>query len=338
MKKTLFLLFVVSCSLFSFSCKTVNEVLADRKFDNKVAESELERLPEGNVYPFTLDSDYNYGCPVVRYPINGQIGTFVVDTGAPGVLLTSNGIKKLGVGVDKIEQMCLPYYVKFLEQCNPKLFRRIKDDPEKLLAQLRKDQKKGYNIPFYTDKEGDFSNFWYGQSRDTKKDGFIGLTILEKYGRVTFDFVNNVMILGGERLEGNSTPMARDANGCWCIEFLYKGKKEVAMIDTGNYTFSPRNNFGKDDNIYNLTDGSPSAAEVLYKKTPKKMPFVHTFSDIEICGVKKDGIKGVYSNCWFSTYTVTSQQYLTKVNGIGCELFKGNVIQLDFEAKEFIIK
>lgn len=58
-------------------------------------------------------------------------------------------------------------------------------------------------------------------------------------------------------------------------------------------------------------------ADVIQKKNPKKLPFVHTFDDIEVCGQRKDGIKGVYSNCWFSTYSVAAQVYLSRVNGIG---------------------
>ena len=54
-------------------------------------------------------------------------------------------------------------------------------------------------------------------------------------------------------------------------DFLYKGKKEVGLLDTGNYTFSPRNNFGKDEDHYNFDFEVND--EILDVKLKKKAPF-----------------------------------------------------------------
>ncbi|MBQ0168135.1 MAG: hypothetical protein KBT02_13605 [Treponema sp.] len=327
---------VVAVGLLS-SCKTVHQVLSDSQFDASLAETELARERSGNTYPFTLNCEYDYGCPVIRYPINGKEGLFLVDTGAPYCGLYDPGLEKIDTTPDQLNAAFLSGYAEYLQQTNPKLYEKIHDDDDKLLAQMKKDQDKGLNIYCEYDGDEDFSCFWYGQNHDYKLDGCIGLELLRKHNRVTFDFIHNLLILDDEKLDGTATPMAFDTNGDCCIEFLYKGQKEVGIIDTGNYSFSPRNNFGKDDDIYDLNSDYVTA-DVYQKKNPKKLPFVHTFDDIEICGQRKDGIKGVYSNCWFSTYSVAAQVYLSRVNGIGCELFKGNIIQLDFIDMEFIVK
>lgn len=336
MKKIKLLLCCVLATQF-ISCKTIHEVLANSKFDNDIAIEELNRPGEKYVYPFTLNSEYAYGCPVIKYPVNNQIAYFLVDTGSPSALITDNGLKKFGIDPDEFNQELLPTYLTYLKNNNPKLYKKIKDNPKKALKQFKKDQKKGLNINNYDCLDENIQTYSYGQNYSSKSDGLLGVDFLKKYKRVTFDFIDNVIILDAERLEGNSTKMYMDETEHYIIEFEYNGKTELGLLDTGNYTFSPRTNFGKDEIHYDLKNINISY-DILYKNTKKVPPFIYTFNNIKICGHEKNNIKGIYSNCWFSTYSIPAQEYLTKVNGLGCEFFKGHIIQFDFENMEFIMQ
>ncbi len=121
------------------------------------------------------------------------------------------------------------------------------------------------------------------------------------------------------------------------IEFSYQGKKEYGVIDTGNYTFSPRSNFGKDEIQYDFKRDTKYS--VSYNgPVHKRFPCILTFNDIKIGNILYSNIKGLYSNVWFSTYNKGAQNELQFVNGIGCEFFRNHVIQFDYEDNEFIIQ
>ena len=338
MKKCNFI-FLIVLSLSFFSCKTVHQVLANQKFNDRVGIEELSRPVNNNIIPFTLNNKADYGCPVVCMEINNQKALFLVDTGFPKtIMISDNGLKKLNIDLETFKSSRLDDYLYFLKENFPQKYNKIKDNPKKLKKQLYKDLKKGLAFFNLNYKNNYFKYFDYGQIYDSKIDGVIGLEYLKQYKRVTFDFINNYMILGDDRIDGVSTDMFEENHSGekhLFINFLYKGKKEVGLLDTGNYTFSPRNNFGKDEYHYNFDFEVNDA--ILDEKLKKKAPFVQTYNDIEICGLMKNKIKGVYSNIWFSTYSKTVQILLTKVNGIGCELFRDNVIQFDFENNEFIM-
>lgn len=218
------------------------------------------------------------------------------------------------------------------------LIPEVRKNPEKLKKRMFKDFKKGLSFTTSDFKNDYFAYFSYGQSYDYELDGIIGLPYLRSFKRVTFDFKNNYLYLDDSKLEGSKVKLIYDiCGGVHCsIPFKYKDKQEIGIIDTGNYTFSPRSNFGKDNYMYKMD------ADLSYQKmnikSKKRAPIVHTYNNIEICDIKINNIKGVYSNIWFSTYSKAAVEYLTKVNGLGCELFKDCIIQFDFETNEFTIQ
>ena len=340
MKKFLFVIFIC---ISLCSCKTVHEVLANQRFNNSIGEKELARPNENNKIPFTLNSKLDYGCPVVCLKINYKKAYFMVDTGSPVVMLSDKGLEKLGLSSYQFKTYCMTGYRVYLEKHYPEIYEKVKRNYKKLSRQFDKDLKKGLTFSGMEVNTPYFNDFYYGQLYDSKIDGILGLSFLCRYKRVTFDFINNYMILDDEKLDGNATPLflnmeaidsGEDAH-C-CIDFNYKGKREVGMLDTGNYTFSPRSNFGKDENHYQME--YTTSDDIFYKKLKKRVPIVHTYNDIEICGIRKDKIKGVYSNILFSTYSKAAQEHLMYVNGIGCELFRDCIIQFDFENKLFVVK
>ena len=66
MKKCNFI-FLIVLSLSFFSCKTVHQVLANQKFNDRVGIEELSRPVNNNIIPFTLNNKADYGCPSCRH-------------------------------------------------------------------------------------------------------------------------------------------------------------------------------------------------------------------------------------------------------------------------------
>ena len=143
MKKCNFI-FLIVLSLSFFSCKTVHQVLANQKFDNRVGIEELSRPVNNNIIPFTLNNKADYGCPVVCMEINNQKALFLVDTGFPKtIMISDNGLKKLNIDLETFKSSRLDDYLYFLKENFPQKYNKIKDNPKKLKKQLYKDLKKG---------------------------------------------------------------------------------------------------------------------------------------------------------------------------------------------------
>lgn len=168
-------------------------------------------------------------------------------------------------------------------------------------------------------------------------DGILGQAFLMRYKYVTFDFTNNLLILDDEKIKGHSIPMILGEDNRVYISFLYNNMKEIGLIDTGSYTFTPRSDFGINEVHY----------EFKYKEEysfsyngsiPKKIPMLLKFDNIVINNEIFNNIRGVYSNIWFSSYNKGAQKHLMEVNGLGCEFFRDYVIQFDYEHMEFTMQ
>lgn len=330
------------------SCKTVFQVLANRKFDNKIGVEELARQASENVFPFSLDSELGYGCPVVNFPVNGKDAYFLVDTGCPSkAIISNNGLEKLGYDVHEFQlNVLLPWFMDSFVTLSGNSKKLYEEKDEEFLEEMRTKMCEYFNLGAlvfnFTDSQ---NNEWsYGFNRSSPLDGTLGLAFLQQYNQVTFDFINNELILGDEKLEGQTVPMLiLHQDGGFTnhpfIKFTYKGKEETGLIDTGNYTFSPRSYFGKDKDLFDPNVIPVANVEDLKNyKIKRRAPIVHTYNDIEICGVEFNKIKGVYSTIWFSTYSKGAQISLQYVNGLGCEFFRDHVIQFDFENSEFLLQ
>lgn len=341
------LLFTIAAILQLFpliSCKTVHEVLANTKFDEKLAAPQLHKdiphqIEADAIYPFTLNHKAQYGCPVINFKQNDKDFFAQVDTGSPINIITNHGLETLGYNVDDfIENDLLPVYVNYkikdaelLEKYNLK----EKNTVKKLRKILEKDFKYGLMISFTDENK---NNWWYSEHSKSKLDCILGEEFLKNYKSVTFDFTENLMIFNGAKIEGNEVPF-KYINYTPAINFEYNGLTELGIIDTGNYTFSPRSNFGKlAADIENFDTENLSLETTKNYKIKRKAPFVHTYNGIKICDIEFNNIKGVYSTIWFSTYAKNAQILLQFYNGIGCELFQNHIIQIDYENMLFRMK
>lgn len=124
-------IFLIVLSLSFFSCKTVHQVLANQKFDNRVGIEELSRPVNNNIIPFTLNNEADYGCPVVCMEINNQKALFLVDTGFPKtIMISDNGLKKLNIDLETFKSSRLDDYLYFLKENFPQKYNKIKDNPK----------------------------------------------------------------------------------------------------------------------------------------------------------------------------------------------------------------
>lgn len=94
------------------SCKLTHEILSKNKFDNRIAIKELNHEHSENSFPFTLNSELSYGCPIVNYPLNGKNLNFILDTGSKYNGITNKGLEKLGYNVYDFQVKLLPLFIK----------------------------------------------------------------------------------------------------------------------------------------------------------------------------------------------------------------------------------
>ena len=165
----------------------------------------------------------------------------------------------------------------------------------------------------------------------------LGEEFLMRYDRVTFDFVENYIILNDEKLDGTAIPFIQTPNKEILINFLYDGKQELAMIDTGNYCFTPRHNIGDGKQNYDINDYSSYLLE--YKgEVPVTPRVMQTYDNIRIGDVVYNNIKGAYSTIAGSGFGKGSKMHFIKLNNLGNVFFYDHIIQFDFVDKVFIIK
>jgi hypothetical protein len=310
--------------------KIIFEALANTRFNESFSQNEISRKKDENVYPFTMNYKNHYGCPVISIQLDGKLFTFLVDTGCERTSLYNNGIIKLFGSVERLEDANLNGYVEYIQQRDPE---KLKN---KSITQIKETLHKDiveFNTVFTINSA--FANFMYWPKNDNI-DGVIGQDFMKKHKTVTFDFVTNYLTFDGDKINGSVLPFVKTDMEVVFVEFSYNGKPEYGLIDTGNYTFSPRSNFGKDETTYDFKRSN--GYSIAYKgRLKKRFPWILTFSGIKIGNIEYNNIKGVYSNIWFSTYNKGAQNMLLFVNGLGCELFRNHIIQFDYENKNLVI-
>lgn len=316
-----------------FNQKVIHEVLANSKFDSKKAESELCRETSENVYPFSMNYKGRWGCPVVRIKLDGNYFTMLVDTGCTLNWIYNNGIIKAFGSMEEFKKNNYTNYVYEMQKQEPNFTEKY--NYKKILSRMHNDLLSKKYLPYYRTNFGD--SIVTIERKNPSIDGILGQAFLMRYKYVTFDFTNNLFILNNEKISGHSSPMILGEDNRVYISFLYNDMKEIGLIDTGNYTFTPRADFGINEIKYDFK--MEEEYSISYDgSVPKRFPMLHKFSNIIINNESFNNIRGVYSNIWFSSYNKGAQNHLLKVNGLGCEFFRDYVIQLDYEKMEFIMQ
>ena len=310
----------------------------NKRFDKRIGVEELSRISKENVYPFTLNSELCYGRPVVKYNIDGKDLFFIVDTGSKYNALSNSGLEKLGYNVyDFQTEILLPLYLKSNVK-NPAIIQEVNNKNKVVIDKLLQEMINSfdYGKAYLVNIKG--SKWAYGRDINKKFDGILGQAFLKQYKNVTFDFKNYFLILNDEKIKKNIIKMDWNKYSHLTINFRYGDSIEPAIIDTGAISFTPRNNFGKKKlEPINNKEKSITPSDVKNYKEKKLLPIVHTYNNLFIGDMEFNNVKGKYANIIHSGYDKNMRMLLVDISCIGCAMFDGHILQLDYENMEMSI-
>lgn len=312
--------------------------LTGRTFNPNLALEELSRPETEERVPFTLNYNW-YGSPVVKAKggDDGKDLFLVVDTGLSYSYIYKSGIEKVfGTEGNFFDVNGTYQWYRENHIDNKKRLKNL--SRAKVIKLIRKDLKNG-NINTWRDIGG--IRFKYYASDEVeingqRLDGVLGADFLMKHKNVVFDFKENYMYFDQSQIDGTVLEMKKNNCNNFYVYFSYKGKQELGIVDTGNYTFCPRNGIGDGSPEHDINDKSFGIHGK--RKVKQISPAVWTFDDIEIGGIKYDNVKAQYSFTTDSGFNYGAQYHAYCLNNLGNEFFFDHIIQYDFENMKFIIK
>ena len=103
-----------SCNLQKHTWNLYKETMA-REYDWHDYPTELDKKPPNkNTFYFTLNYPACYGCPVIRYPLDGKNMLFLVDTGSSKNYITKTGLKCFFDSEEELERIWKYYDCKWM--------------------------------------------------------------------------------------------------------------------------------------------------------------------------------------------------------------------------------
>ena len=314
----------------------MTEQLTQREYDTSIAQDEMSRERTENRIPFTMNFVGSLGKPVIDLNEDGKHIYMQIDSGCTKNWFFKSLLEKMDVTEEQYLDIVLEEIKATLQKDQPEILTDYPDDEE--LKKFLKKQWNSYNLNYVANITYKDHLLRYDTVSKTSYDGILGAQYLLKYDRVTFDYVNNYIILNDEKLDGTAMPMYLSPEDEFLIYIDYNDSKEIALIDTGNYCFTPRHDFGDGNQDYKIDDDSSSYGLAFNGKVPVTPRVMRTYDGIKIGQVTYDNMKGAYSTIRGSGYNKGAQYHLMKLNGLGNVFFYDHIIQFDFADKVFIIK
>ncbi len=340
-RKSLIILFIdcILCSCKSITGRTerlsynpvkMTKQLTQRSFDSSKAIEEMSRERTEKRIPFTMNYQWCFGKPVIDFDPEHHI-YMQVDTGFTRNWYHTSLLRKMNLS----DEDFMKEVIANIRKNHSDVSNAHPDDEE--LSNYLKKEWKNYNENWLAEAWIGDTVLRYDPASNPSFDGVLGEDFLMQYKRVTFDFVNNYLILDDEKLDGTEIPFVQTSALEVLINFTYKGQQELAMIDTGNYCFTPRHNLGDGKQDYDINDNS-NYGLAYNGKVPVTPRVMQTYDDIKIGHVAYNNMKGAYSTIRGSGFVKGSQLHLMKLNNLGNVFFYDHVIQIDYADKVFIIK
>ncbi len=311
----------------SYNSKKATEQMTHRKFDYPKAWEDMLR-ERNNRIPFTLNFEGSHGKPVITVNAEYKL-CMLIDSGS-----TSNWFYKSFLDKIKLsEEDFIKKAIENLKTKEPQIFENYKSKDE--LAEFLTNKWLEFKyLPSMTFND-DVLLYYYNKKEAV--DGVLGSAFLQKYKRVTIDYVNQYIILNDEKLNGTALSMYKTQNQEFLIFIEYNGNKEFAMVDTGNPWFIPRHNFGDGNQNYDINDNSTYG--IGYDGDVPVTPRVfRPYNNIKIGNIIYNNINGVYSTAKGLDLNKGAISHFIKLNNLGNVFFYNHVIQFDFVDMEFIIK
>ena len=314
----------------SYNPQKMTEQLTQRSFDSSKALEEMCRERTEKRIPFTMNFSDCLGRPVIDFDPEHHL-YMQVDTGFTRNWYYTSLLRKMNLS----EEDFMKEVIASIRQNHSDVSNAHPDDEE--LSKYLQKEWKNYNENWLAEASIGDTVLRYDSASNNSFDGVLGEDFFMQYDRVTFDFVNNYLILNDEKLDGTAIPFVQTPNKEILIYFTYKGQQELAMVDTGNYCFTPRHNLGDGKQDYDINDYSKYG--IAYNgKVPVTPRVMQTYDDIKIGDVTYNNIKGAYSTIMGSGFVKGSQAHMMKLNNLGNVFYYNHVIQIDYVDKVFIIK
>ena len=309
----------------------MTEQLTQREYDTSIAQDEMSRERTENRIPFTMNFVGCLGKPVVDFDPEHHI-YMQVDTGFTRNWYYTSCLRKMNLS----DEDFMKEVISEIRKNHTDVSAAHPSDEE--LSNYLKESWKNYNENYLAEAWINDTPLRYDSVSKQSFDGVLGQDFLMQYDRVTFDFINNYLILNDEKLDGTALQMYLSPADEILIYIDCNGSKEIAMIDTGNYCFTPRHDFGDGMQDYQIDEDSSSYGIAFNGKVPVTPRVMRTYNGIKIGHVTYDNMKGAYSTIRGSGYNKGAQYHLIKLNGLGNVFFYNHIIQFDFADKQFIIK
>lgn len=314
----------------SYDGQEMTEQLTQRNFDSSKAVEEMTRERTETRIPFTMNYSECLGKPVIELDTDRHIYV-MVDSGCTRNWYFSSFIEKANLSEDEFMRII----IQDIRKNEPEISNGHPSDEE--FSTFLKNEWENYNLNYLAKVYINNISLRYDSVQKQSYDGVLGADFLMAYDRVTFDYINNYMILNDKKLDGTEIPFIQTDNSEILINFTYNGQQELAMIDTGNYCFTPRHNIGDGKQDYDIDDYS-SYALTYNDDVPVTPRIMQTYDNIQIGGVTYSNIKGAYSTIEGSGFNKGAQLHMMKLNNLGNVFFYDHIIQFDFVDKVFIIK
>ena len=324
-------------------------------------QAELSRYWDwgSHTIPFTLSYPGAERVPVVAVELNGQTYHFLWDTGYTKSTMFKSGIEKYFGSLESWAEYTLPTYIQLLEAQGEFVPEELSPKEEKLLAKQLTKEAKDWNSRYsftvtITIAEHDGSGAVV-QSQDFPfkvsctdspvfkvLDGIVGMDIMETFGKVTFDYQQKIILLGGKEIEGREL-FAERHGGTFLVPIITNGMEEQATVDTGAADFIVPANWQK--KIATATSPKQEMQELFDQGQSKgynyKFSMEKTISSdnhqIHIAGLQYTGIRPYKVSNPFIKATPSTKVSLERPL-LGYPFWKDRIIQLDFESNIFRIR
>lgn len=225
--------------------------------------------------------------PTIKFKVNKEELFFAVDSGS-----VSNWL----LGTDSVKKIV----------------------PKDLYQASRKvNYKSSYRMSYTTDNMNfmlDPNYIFSAVLKDSPYDGFLGLTWLEQYKNVVFDYQKKTLSFNQEPICDNELPLYKNQQlNLWFTTFECNGVSSNALVDTGCFSVfinkpNVKSSVGTDE-IINVKLGNVEIRDISIAANKTLI-------------TNEEAKNGLYKN----------------ENIIGYPCFKDHVIQLDFEHNKLRIK
>ncbi|MBQ4554028.1 MAG: hypothetical protein IJA53_02860 [Spirochaetaceae bacterium] len=168
-------------------------------------------------------------------------------------------------------------------------------------------------------------------------DGAIGLSFFKNFGKVTFDFRNQKVILGEYQIDSMPIKMVEVNildNIFYEIPIYINGNPDTAIIDFGTKGFAViRENFGRAKHDFKDEDYLKS-----FDKSLLEWNSYINIESLQVGNFVLENVKCQNSKGRLMNIPDIVRNVIFYNNTIGIELFKDKIVQFDFENNLFYVK